>query len=141
MRTDKEIHEIIKQGFEEYAKAETKSENTEVIFSKEHEQKMKDIFDNARKEIKYKKTADREVVIRIKFGMATKIAVALIIVTVFVSAVSTGIKAWRESKLNSYEGSGDYSWMLPNDTSEVYEQKTDEEKIEYVKSIFAGLSG
>ena len=54
MKTDKEIKEIIKQGLEEYAKAETKSENTDVVFSKEHEQKMQAIFDNARKEIKSK---------------------------------------------------------------------------------------
>lgn len=142
MKTDKEINDIIKQGLEEYAKAETKSEDTtDVTFSKEHEEKMKNVFDNARKQAKPKKPEDREFVIRIKFGMATKVAVAAIVVMVFVSAVSTGIKAWKASRLNSYEGSGDYSWLLPNNTSEVYEKKTPEEAIEYVKGIFPGLSG
>ena len=94
-----------------------------------------------RKENKSNKPADRELVIHIKFNWLTKVAVAVIVVGVFVSAVSTGIKAWRESKLNSYEGSGDYSWLLPNDTSEMYEKKTDEEKIAYVRSVFPNLSG
>ncbi|MBR3888192.1 MAG: hypothetical protein IKJ32_03745 [Clostridia bacterium] len=142
MKTDKEINEIIKQGLEEYAKAETKSEDTaDVTFSKTHEEKMQKMFDNMRKENKSSKTADRELVIHIKFNWFTKVAVAVIVVGVFVSAVSTGIKAWRESKLNSYEGSGDYSWLLPNDTSEMYEKKTDEEAIDYVKKIFPGLTG
>lgn len=142
MKTDKELNEIIKQGLEEYAKAETKSEDTAgVTFSKEHEEKMKNIFDNARKQAKPKKPEDREFVIRIKFGMATKVAVAAIVVMVFVSAVSTGIKAWKASRLNSYEGSGDYSWLLPNNTSEVYEKKTTDEVDKYVKDIFPGLSG
>ncbi len=142
MKTDKEINEIIKQGLEEYAKAETKSEDTaDVTFSKTHEEKMQKMFDDMRKENKSNKPADRELVIHIKFNWLTKVAVAVIVVGVFVSAVSTGIKAWRESKLNSYEGSGDYSWLLPNDTSEMYEKKTDEEKIAYVRSIFPNLSG
>ena len=142
MKTDKEINEIIKQGLEEYAKADTKPETMEVKFSKEHEEKMKAMFDNMRKGNKSKKPEDRELVIHIKFNWLTKVAVAIIVVGVFVSAVSKGIKAWRESKLNSYEGeSGEYSWLLPNDTSEMYEPKTDEEKILYVENIFEGLSG
>ena len=142
MKTDKEINEIIKQGLEEYAKAETKPETMEVKFSKEHEEKMKAMFDNMRKDNKSKKPEDRELVIHIKFNWLTKVAVAIIVVGVFVSAVSKGIKAWRECKLNSYEGkSGEYSWLLPNDTSEMYKKKTDEEKIEYVKEIFPSLSG
>lgn len=142
MKTDKEINEIIKQGLEEYAKAETKSEDTaDVTFSKTHEEKMQKMFDDMRKENKSNKPADRELVIHIKFNWFTKVAVAVIVVGVFVSAVSTGIKAWRKSKLNSYEGSGDYSWLLPNDTSEMYEKKTDEEAVKYVKGIFPELSG
>lgn len=142
MKTDKEINEIIKQGLEEYAKADTKPETMEVKFSKEHEEKMKAMFDNMRKGNKSKKPEDRELVIHIKFNWLTKVAVAIIVVGVFVSAVSKGIKAWRECKLNSYEGeSGEYSWLLPNDTSEMYKKKTDEEKIEYVKEIFPSLSG
>lgn len=142
MKTDKEINEIIKQGLEEYAKAETKPETMEVKFSKEHEEKMKAIFDNMRKANKSKKPEDRELVIHIKFNWLTKVAVAIIVVGVFVSAVSKGIKAWRECKLNSYEGkSGEYSWLLPNDTSEMYKKKTQEEAEEYVRSIFPGLSG
>lgn len=142
MKTDKEINDIIKQGLEEYAKAETKSEDTaNVTFSKEHEEKMQKMFNNMRKENKSNKPADRELVIHIKFNWLTKVAVAVIVVGVFVSAVSTGIKAWKASRLNSYEGSGDYSWLLPNDTSEVYEQKTTEDAVEYVKTVFLGLSG
>lgn len=141
MKTDKEINEIIKQGLEEYAKAETKSEDTaDVTFSKTHEEKMQKMFDDMRKENKSNKPADRELVIHIKFNWLTKVAVAVIVIGVFVSAVSTGIKAWRESKLNSYEGSGDYSWLLPNDTSEMYEKKP-MEAIEYVKSVFPSISG
>lgn len=141
MKNEKNIDELIKKALTEYVDADTKEETAEVTYSKEHEEKMKKIFDDMTKDTKIKK-ANREIVIRIKFDLAAKIAVAVVALIVVTLTLSTGIKAWKENnKLEMFGENEEYSWLLSENTSELYEQKTSQEDEEYVKAIFEGISG
>lgn len=141
MKNEKNIDELIKKALTEYVDADTKEETAEVTYSKEHEEKMKKIFDDVTKDTKIKK-ANREIVIRIKFDLITKVAIILIIITAASFALTSGIKAWKENnKLEMFGENEEYSWLLSENTSELYEQKTSQEDEEYVKAIFEGISG
>lgn len=141
MKNEKNIDELIKKALTEYVDADTKEETAEVTYSKEHEEKMKKIFDDVTKDTKIKK-ANREIVIRIKFDLIIKVAIILIIITAASFALTSGIKAWKENnKLEMFGENEEYSWLLSENTSELYEQKTSQEDEEYVKAIFEGISG
>ncbi|MBQ6860388.1 MAG: DUF4367 domain-containing protein [Clostridia bacterium] len=141
MKNEKNIDELIKKALTEYVDADTKEETAEVTYSKEHEARMKQMFEDMTKDTKNKKSS-REIVIRIKFDLAAKIAVAVVALIVVTLTLSTGIKAWKENnKLEMFGDSDEYSWLLSENTSELYETKTSKADEEYVKGVFFSLSG
>ncbi len=141
MKNNENIDEAIKKALTDYIDADTKEETADVKYSKEHEARMKQMFEDMKKDTKNKKSS-REIVIRIKFDLVTKIAVAVVALIVVTLTLSTGIKAWKENnKLEMFGDNEEYSWLLSENTSEIYETKTSAEDEAYVKGIFEGISG
>lgn len=141
MKNNENIDEVIKKALTDYVDADTKEETADVKYSKEHEARMKKMFEDMTKDNKNKKSS-REIVIRIKFDLVTKIAVAVVALIAVTLTLSTGIKAWKENnKLEMFGDSDEYSWLLSENTSEIYETKTSAEDEAYVKGIFEGISG
>ncbi len=141
MKSKKNFDETIDKALREYANANTQEIKTELEFSDTHNQKMKEMFESMRKNNECVQAVSdvKKVNNKIRFVIIRKVAIIIIAVAVCTVVLSTSIKAWKTSDMNTYKKNAKYSWLLSNDTTGLYEDEESSDE-EYVKSIFPEIA-
>lgn len=116
----------LKEALREYVKDTKIATNEKIEFSKEHEDKMKKLFDDLEKAAELNETTDNKI-LSFNVNKFVKVAVFIILALIISMTVAPKMIAWRTEKMGLYGNNQDeYSRVLQSDISESLENKADE---------------
>ena len=116
--------EKLEIALREYVQNTEITVNEKVKFSKKHKQKMKKLFEDV-KNYDFEKIAASDTkgnAYQFNVRKFARVAVFIILALLITIMVTPSMVAWRKEELSLYGGeSGEYSWILPDDITEILE--------------------
>lgn len=125
--------EELEQALLEYVQNTEVATNEKIAFSKQHKKKMEKLFEDVRNSNFEKGNIDETKGNSYHFNVRifARVAVFIILALLITIAVTPSMVAWRKDKLDLYGGeSGEYSWILPNDTSSILKSNAENVNVE-----------
>ena len=117
---DKKLDELLDEAIPIYEKGKNKEKIEEIIFSKEHEAKMKKMFERVKRKEDFLDMAK----------VVTKVAAVLVVAFVLLGTFEPSNSAWKKRITEFFvkdEGTG-YSWIVYDDSGDSYKLNFDAQK-------------
>ena len=117
---DKKLDELLDEAIPIYEKGKNKEKIEEISFSKEHEAKMKKMFERVKRKEDFLDMAK----------VVTKVAAVLVVAFVLLGTFEPSNSAWKKRITEFFvkdEGTG-YSWIVYDDSGDSYKLNFDAQK-------------